>query len=188
MQERCYLGRKIKLLLGLCLLAGVCFWSAYRFGLFRRGATASPSTSRVSSSTTSAATISLTASSAPSVTQLKAATGDALPASNSPSGDDDTSTFVAFRYDKTRLLFRVGDEKTDLNLSEARAKTLRSLEEPMAEYDKDPTWEPDADLLNAHRELFDRAHVGEQWQLESAGSRIPVVVQKPVLASSGCFT
>jgi hypothetical protein len=73
-------------------------------------------------------------------------------------------------------------------LSEAQSKKLHSLEKPIAEYDQGPVWEPDADLLNAHHELFDRAHAGERWELEvSANSRMPVVVQKPVVARSGCL-
>jgi hypothetical protein len=101
---------------------------------------------------------------------------------------DDASTFVAFRYDDSHVLFRIGDESTDLELEDANIKNLHLLKEPLAEYDKSPVWEPDENLLKAHRELFDRAHTGEQWQLEfSADSRMQVIVQKPVVANAGCF-
>ena len=99
---------------------------------------------------------------------------------------------MAFRYDSTHLLFRIGNEETQFCLSEGQLKGLRKLELPVPEYKKDDfvwypgtdLWEPSPEVLAANRALFDLARPGAQWQLElSANSRIPVIVQKPVLGT-----
>src|SRR5208337_1937916 len=187
MQERCCLGRRIKLLLGLCLLAAICLWSAYRSGLFGRGPAAASSARSGSTQIAPITTISATASSAPVAAQSKAVADNAFPSSASALNDDDPSTFIALRYDKTHVLFRLGDSG-DFSLDRPEdEKMLHSLREPIAEYGGAPTSEPDAKMWDSLREHFDQAHVGEQWQLEvSAGSRIPVVVQKPIELVWGC--
>lgn len=103
---------------------------------------------------------------------------------------------MAFRYDRTRLVFRIGNEETQFCLSESQVKGLRKLDLPVPEYRKDDflwypgtdLWEPNPDVLAANQELFDQAHPGEQWQLEvSANSRIPVIVQKAVIGASDSY-
>jgi hypothetical protein len=64
---------------------------------------------------------------------------------------------------------------------------FHKLPESIAEYGGAETSEPDAKVWNSIREHFDQAHVGEQWLLElSAGSQIPVTVQKPIELVWGC--
>ncbi len=187
MQERCCLGRRIKLLLGLCLLAGVCFWSAYRSGLFWRGPIAAASPARPGSSGIApVTTISATASSAPVAPQSNAGAQNAFPPSVSALEVEPSSTFIALRYDKTHVIFRLGDSG-DFILKEEDEKMLHNLQAPVAEYGGAETSEPDAKIWDSIRESFDHAHVGEQWQLEvSAGARIPVVLQKPIELKWGC--
>jgi len=103
------------------------------------------------------------------------------------AGEEDDSTWVAVRFDKTHVVFLVGDESTDFALDEAHTKKLRSLGQTSADYGPGTLWEPDDELLAAQRKLFDLAHSGETWQLQvTANSQIPVVVQKGVVAEAGC--
>jgi hypothetical protein len=73
-------------------------------------------------------------------------------------------------------------------LSEDQLKKLHALGEPIAKFGGGTVWETDPELVNAHRDAFERAHPGEEWQLEvSADSRMPFVVQKLVAVELGCF-
>ena len=172
---------------GIALFGIMCFL-AYRGGLLRRGAVASRS------GVPPAAQMATAVAAASTSAETKSGASDAPPSSSSSGAtepEDDASdggTFVAIRYDKTHVLFRVAGQETDFELREDRTKTLNSLPKPVAEYGGDALWEPDAQLLAEHRKLFDHAPTGEQWQLEiAAGVRAPVVVQKPVVVMVGCF-
>jgi len=128
------------------------------------------------------------ASNLESAVDPKSATHNASPAAIEPNSDvDDPSTQVAIRFDKTRVVFLVSDERSEFNLDEARTKKLHSLGEPVAEYGGGPLFEPDDELLQDQHELFDRAHAGEEWQLEiSADSKMPVEIKQPVVLEEGC--
>jgi hypothetical protein len=111
---------------------------------------------------------------------------NASPPSRSAVDDNNTSTFIALRYDKTHVLFRPGDNG-DFYVDPEVEAMFHKLPESIAEYGGAETSEPDAKVWNSIREHFDQAHVGEQWLLElSAGSQIPVTVQKPVELVWGC--
>jgi len=170
--------RTVKFLALLFLLITIPLWLTHHAGVFPRASA-------------HASSVSSTVSGSPSATHSQTGARQTSQASNSASSAaevDATSTFIAFRYDGTRVLFRVSDEISDFELDASQSKTLRSLGGPVAVYDKGQVWEADQGLLDAHREFFNRAHAGEQWQLElSADSRILAVVQKPVVATAGCF-
>jgi hypothetical protein len=166
-------GRKVKLFVGLLLVIAVAFWLANRRGLFRRGLAPAVSASS-------------TASSVPSATQSMAIAENASPPSTSAVDDNDTSTFIALRYDKTHVLFRLGDSGDFYAQPEVEAM-FHKLPASISEYGGAETSEPDAKIWDSIREHFDQAHVGEQWLLElSAGSRIPVTVRKPIELVWGC--
>jgi hypothetical protein len=177
MQERCCLGRRIKLLLGLCLLAGVCFWSAYRSGLFGRGPVAAASPAR-SSGIAPVTTVSATASTVPVATQPAVVADNAFPPSVSTLEAEPSSTFIALRYDNAHVIFRLSSEFT---LKEEEQSLLRSLPGEAGAF------EPDAKVWDSVRESFNEAHAGEQWQLEvSAGSRTDVTIKRPIILKWEC--
>jgi len=178
MLERCCLGRKVKILVVLVLLTGICFWSARRFRFFSSRAVPAPTVAQAPSLPV-VAIVSATASSAPVARQPTVAE-NAFPPSVSTLEAEPSSTFIALRYDKTHVIFRLGDSD-EFTLQEEDKSLLHSLP------GRPETFEPDAKVWDSIRERFDQAHVGEQWQLEvSAGSRIPVTIQKPIALKWGC--
>lgn len=180
------MSSKVRLFVGLCLLAGISFWLAHRIGFLLQDSSASPQSVHAAPATS----ISSTSSGISKAVKPQLASQTASPISNSTSATSDidaTSTFIGFRYDNTHVLFRAGEEATDFELTEPQMEAVKELGKPVAEYDQGPVREPSADVLAEHRDLFDRARTGEQWQLEiSAGSRIPVIVQKPIIGDAGC--
>lgn len=180
------LGHKFKLLVGLCLLTGVCFWSAYRAGLFRRSPVVSPLPTQASNPTTSARSISSVISTSPSASEAWSKSSDSsqapkVAASGKPESTvDDTPTVIAFRYDKTRVFFPAGDF-ADFDWD--RTKKLKDLGAPTAKNGPEGLWVADAELLRDHHELFNSAQSGEEWQLEiSSSSRMAVIIKEPVVA------
>src|SRR5260221_6664637 len=124
-------------------------------GLPRQDARVSSEGAQTKSSVPAPATnISSTASSTPSSIQEQTGAPTPCPASISTSAKD-TSTLMAFRYDRTRLMFRIGNEETQFCLSESQLKGLRKLDLPVPEYKKDDflwypgtdLWEPNPDVL-----------------------------------------
>lgn len=190
-----WLGSKVKLLVVLCLLICISSWAAFRIVLFREAPVSSERAQTKSSVPDPATTLSPTVSSTPSNVQEQTSDSDTSLVSDCTSAafnSDDASTFMAFRYDSNRVLFRIGNERTAFCLSGNQFKGLRKLHAPLPEYQKDDfvafpgtdLWEPSPDVLAANRALFDLAHAGERWQLEvSPNSRIPVIVQKPVVGA-----
>lgn len=181
------MGRKVKLFVGLSLLIVVALWLANRRGLFRQGSAL-------------AATVSATASSIPSTTQPIASAQNPPPLLTRPPVDEDTSTFIALRYDKSHVIFRLG-EGGDFSLDQEQEKALRRLQGPVFWFRDEryferqkslpaeaaPAWGFGPKLLQSLRRNFKEVEVGEQWQLELSGDiRIPVVVQKPVALPWGC--
>lgn len=187
------MGGKVKLLVGLSLLASISVWSTYRIGLFRRDARVSSEGAQTKAGVpVPGVTISSTASSIASSVQSAPGPCPASNSSSAPLNADDTSAFIAFRYDRTHLVFRIGNEETQFCLSPSQLKSLRKLDATIPDYKKDDflwfpgtdLWEPNPAVLSANRLLFDLAHSGEQWELElSANSRIPVIVQQPVIGT-----
>jgi hypothetical protein len=98
----------------------------------------------------------------------------------------DAFTFIAFRYDKSHIAFRLR-EQGDFDLDQEQAKALRTLPEPALNGGGAPTWEIPPNLLESLKEHFQAAHVGEEWQLElSSDSRASVVIQKAVAFTWNC--
>jgi hypothetical protein len=105
---------------------------------------------------------------------------------SSPRPYDDASFFVAIRYDKTHVLFRLG-RNADFVLDPERDKALRKLPDAVANYGTSAVWEPQTTLVDTLQDSFAPAHIGDQWRLEiSAHSQIPVVLQKPVALEWNC--
>jgi hypothetical protein len=103
-----------------------------------------------------------------------------------PSDPLDASTFIAFRYDKTHIAFRLRQEG-DFDLNQNQAKALHTLPAPALNGGGAPTWEIAPDLLESLKDHFRAAHVGEEWQLELSGdSRTSVVIQSPVAFTWDC--
>jgi len=172
------LGRKINLLLGLCLLAGVCGWGAYRSGCFRRGSAAASPVESAPSRATPVTPVSVTASGTPAAAQANAVVENVIPPSVSTLEAEPSSTFIASRYDNAHVIFRLSREFT---LTEEDQGLLRSLPGDTGAF------EPDAKLWDSVRESFNEAHVGEQWQLEvSAGSRTGVTISRPIILKWEC--
>jgi len=127
-----------------------------------------------------------TAPSVPPATQPVTIPENASAPPTSATADNDASTFIALRYDKTHVLFRLRDSGDFYAKPEVEAM-FHKLPASISEYGGSATSEPDAKIWDSIREHFDQAHVGEQWLLElSAGSRIPVTVLKPIELVWGC--
>jgi hypothetical protein len=164
--EEVLLASRVKLLLGSCLLVGVWIWPTHSFPLFAQRA--------------------LTVSAPPATTHPVSSTANASSPRTSSAAEDDTSIFIAVRYDNTHVIFRLGDAG-DFSLTKDQEKTLRSLPQPISVFGGAPAWELDSQLLQSLQSNFSGVHVGEQWQLElSENSRIPVVIEKPVALVWGC--
>ncbi len=180
------LGRKVKLLVGLSLVAGVCFWSVCRAGLFHRSSGASLLPTQGSNSVASATLISSVISTSPSASEASSTSNDSSrsnsgAASGTPeSTADDTSTAIAFRYDKTWVFFPAGYFE---DFDWGRTKDLKDLGAPIARNGPEGLWVADAELLRDNHELFNSAQSGEEWQLEiSSSSRMAVIIKEPVVA------
>jgi hypothetical protein len=166
-------GRNLKVFVGPLLVIAVAFWLANHRGFFQQVFDAAVSASS-------------TASSVPAPRQPMAIAENTSLPPTSAVDHDDTSTFIALRYDTTHVLFRLGDQG-DFYVEPEVEAMFHKLPESIAEYGGAETSEPDAKVWNSIREHFDQAHVGEQWLLElSAGSQIPVTVQKPIELVWGC--
>jgi hypothetical protein len=103
---------------------------------------------------------------------------------NAPESSDD-NTFIAFRFDKTRVFFAIahgGDATFDFDWDETQ--NLQDLGKPAAGNAVEELWIANAKTVHDNSELFNRANVGEEWRLEvSATSKVRVIVTKPVVAS-----
>jgi len=169
----------------MCLFAVICLWGAHRAGLLQQGSNHSLPANRPSAAASPVVAESAPAATTPAVEPPKAA--DGFPLSASSLNDGDPSTFIALRYDKTRVLFRLGDEG-DFGLEDPeQEKTFHPLPPQVAEYGGAPPFELEPAVFESVKQHYEVAHVGDQWQLEvSAGARVPVVIQKPIEMSWGC--
>jgi hypothetical protein len=134
------------------------------------------------------------AASTPAAATLAApVTPTAAPAANlsptpipAPPDPADASTFIAVRYDKTHVIFRLG-EAGEFGPSDEQVQAFHKLPPPISEYGAAETWELNADVLPSLQQYFGNVGAGEHWQLElSSNSRLSVVTQKPVALKWGC--
>lgn len=187
MRERCRLKLGVKILLGLCLLVGAGVWLAHRPGWLGHRAAAPLSLQPAAGSVKPAAGSPIAAPSVSLVQPSNAVLETAFALSPSSLDDEDPSTFIALRYDKTHVVFLFGNNIGFMLKGPDEEKMLHSLPNPVTKYGVAPTSEPDPKLWDSLRQNFEGAHVGERWQLEvSSGARIPVVVQKPIEMTWGC--
>jgi hypothetical protein len=169
------LGRQVIVGLIVVVLAAASFWWAYERTHTR---VIGPASSPVA-----------TARRAPSqgASAPSEASNPQFPRTSSTLDDSDPNTFIALRYDKTHVLFRLG-EKGDFTLRTAEdEQLLHPVPEAIAKYGVAPAFDLDPRLDDQTRAAYSAAHVREQWELElQAGSRVPVTVQKPVTMPWNC--
>jgi hypothetical protein len=101
--------------------------------------------------------------------------------------------FVAARYDATHVVFIVTtDTESRFSASplisdgtHAKIPAASHSAAPLAGLDE--LWEPDSSALHFFPKIVQKTQPGEQWTLSlSAGSTIPVVIERTVIAPSGC--
>jgi hypothetical protein len=102
--------------------------------------------------------------------------------------------FVAARYDQTHVVFMVVAETearfspfplsrllgtpTKIDAPSPPSAPLAGLQE---------LWEPDSHALHFFPQIIQQTHPGDQWTLSlSPDSTIPVVIERPVVAPTGC--
>jgi hypothetical protein len=151
---------------------GFALWFAHPQRLFRGASAPSPADSAA-------------ASNHPSATQsLPATKNESAPSAQ--QADNDATTFIALRYDKTHVVFHPG-EASEFSLEQNQDKTLHRLPDATSQYVTASTFAIDSELLASQRNKFDAAHLGEQWQLELCeDSHIPATISKPVAFKWGC--
>jgi len=102
--------------------------------------------------------------------------------------------FVAARYDATHVVFMVTSD-TESRFSNSslsrqsgnptRISAPRKPAAPLAGLDE--LWEPDSHSLHFFPEIVQETQPGEQWNLSiSADVTIPVVIERVVIAPTGC--
>lgn len=102
--------------------------------------------------------------------------------------------FVAARYDDTHVVFIVTADTESrfsptplirLSATPTRIPAAPQPAAPLAGLDE--LYEPDSHSLHFFPEIVQKTHVGDQWSLNlSPDSSIPVVIERPVLAPTGC--
>jgi len=102
--------------------------------------------------------------------------------------------YVAARYDSTHVVFMVA---TDVESRFSSTSSVRLISAsgkiPASEHPCAPLagfselWEPDAQALHFFPAVVGTARLGDQWTLSAnATSTIPVVIERTVIAASGC--
>ena len=174
--------RRNQVIAGLCALAAICLWGAHRAGVFR-----SPT---ANSKTNVAAVQAASVPAAAATTSMVAPAIEVgrVPLSIPGLDDSDPMTFVALQYDKTHVVFRLGDDaQFGLEDPENQEKMLHPLAQAAAEYGSYSPQEIEPGLLESLKKYWAAAQVGDRWQLElSPGARIPVTIQKPVGMTWDC--
>lgn len=102
--------------------------------------------------------------------------------------------FVAARYDATRVVFMVATDTESrfpnsplsrLSGNPTRISAPPKPAAPLAGLDE--LWEPDSHSLHFFPEIVQKTNTGEQWKLSvAADSTIPVVIDRVVIAPTGC--
>jgi hypothetical protein len=110
----------------------------------------------------------------------------AQPVSYSPpaQGSDaiDDSTCIAMRFDKAQVFFPASPDNAYIDVGWDRIKDLHELPAPAVDR-LEGVWVADHEIVYEHHDLYDRAHPGEEFQLEvSPNLRIAVIVEEPVVA------
>jgi len=100
--------------------------------------------------------------------------------------------FVAARYDATRVVFMVAAEtesrfaaSSHFSGNPAKLPVPAKPAAPLAGFQE--LWEPDSQALHFFPELVQKTPPGEQWWLDvSPDSTIPVIIERAVIAPTGC--
>jgi hypothetical protein len=115
-----------------------------------------------------------------------------------PTGESRLSAagpaFVAARYDATHVVFMVATDtesrfsNSPLSRQSGRPIRISAPPKPAAPLaGLDELWEPDSHSLHFFPEIVQKTKPGEQWNLSvSANSTIPVVIDRVVIAPTGC--
>jgi hypothetical protein len=102
--------------------------------------------------------------------------------------------FFAARYDKTHVVFMVVAE-TEARFSTSPMSRLSGTPTKIAAPAKPSAplgglqelWEPDSQALHFFPEIIQKAQPGDRWMLElSPDSTVPVVIERVVVAPTGC--
>ncbi len=102
--------------------------------------------------------------------------------------------YVAARYDATRVVFMVATDtearfsNSSLSRQSGTPTRISAPAKPAAPLaGLDELWEPDSHSLHLFPEIVQKTQPGDQWNLSlSAGSTIPVVIDRVVIAPTGC--
>jgi len=102
--------------------------------------------------------------------------------------------FVAARYDATHVVFMVATDtesrfsNSPLSRQSGSPTRISAPVKPAAPLaGLDELWEPDSHSLHFFPEIVQKTQPGERWNLSrSAGSTIPVVIDRVVIAPTGC--
>jgi len=102
--------------------------------------------------------------------------------------------FVAARYDATHVVFIVATDtesrfsNSPLSRQSGNPTRVSAPPKPAAPLaGLDELWEPDSHSLHFFPEIVQKTQPGEQWNLSvSADSTIPVVIDRVVIAPTGC--
>lgn len=175
------MSRKLQIVLGVCLFSVICIFGLWHAGLLQHGRANAIPTAAVNPAPASS---SVTATQASALTS---AANGVLPSSPSGLNDSDPSTFIAVRYDKTHVIFRLGGEGDFILEDPEQEKTFHQLPPQIAEYGLAPPSELDPAVFEKVKQHYAVANVGDHWELEVApGVRAPVVIQKPIEMSWEC--
>jgi len=103
-------------------------------------------------------------------------------------------SFFAARYDATHVVFMLVTE-TEARFHTSPGGRLSGAAAPIAKSPKpyaplaglDELWVPDSHDLHFFPEIIQKTHPGDSWTLSlSPDSTIPVVIERPVVAPTGC--
>ena len=100
--------------------------------------------------------------------------------------------FVAARYDATHVVFMVAAEtesrfaaSSHFSGTPTRIAASPKAAAPLAGFQE--LWEPDSQALHFFPEIVQKTQPGEQWSLDlSPDATIPVVIERAVIAPTGC--
>lgn len=177
------MSRRVQIVFSVCLVATICLLGAHRLGLLGRN----PGNSRptVPAIAPSAAKSSTPSANPPAAEQSKVA--DSGFTFITSLEDAYPSTFIAERYDKTRVIFRLGEDG-DFHVEDPeQQKTFHPLPQQDAKHGEAPTFEIDPAAFETVKQHYQVANVGDQWQLEVAPDvRFSVIIQKPIGMRWGC--
>lgn len=113
-----------------------------------------------------------------------------------PTGEPHLSAagpaYVAARYDAKHVVFMVVAE-TESRFSASQARSGTPVRFPAPPKAVSPLagfhelWEPDSHSLHFFSEIVQKTQPGERWNLDLLpGATIPVVIERPVIAPTGC--